>query len=596
MKPMNQQPAARVTDPVQRARIWYALLLAIFGLFALRVFYLQVIRYDYYKKAALNDQLKQYSIPAERGLITAHFGNGMVPIVLNQKLYTLYADPTLVKQPVQAADKLQPIMGGQVSSISQLLKIGGTRYVVLKEKLTSAQSNKVLSYKLPGVGTEEQDYRTYPQGDLASQVVGFVNNSGQGEYGIEQAMNTQLAGTPGQLKAVTDINGIPLAASPNNVSIAPINGKNVDLTIDVGMQSAVEKIVQAAQKQYQSKDVSAIVMDVHTGQVKAMANYPTFDPANYQNVSDPSLFENDTVTYPIEPGSITKLFTVATSLQKGVITPTTSFYDPGSWSIDGASVSDVASDHSQGQETILSTLDKSLNTGATWMLMQLGGGQINAQARNALYDYFSSHFMLGQPTGIQQGNGEEASGYLPTPADNGNGINLTYANVSFGQAYSATALQMVSGLSSILNGGTYYQPTLVDQITGPSGKVNNLAPKVVKNNVVSQQVSNDIISLMEQNNARHINEGYPYLNFGPNYSVGGKTGTAQIAGPTGGYLPNKYMGTYIGFVGGNSPQYAIVVYNMEPNDYGEFAGAGAGQPVFANIAHTLINDFGVTPK
>lgn len=593
---MNQQPAARVTNPVQRARIWYALLLVVFGIFAIRLFYLQVIRHDYYKRAALSDQLRQYTIPAQRGTITAHLGDTSVPIVLNQKLYTLYADPTVVKDTQGTANKVQAVLGGNVDNIMSTLRTSGTRYVVLAKKLTSAQSSKILAYKLPGIGTIEQDYRTYPQGELAAQLLGFVDDSGQGEYGVEQALNNQLAGSPGQLKAVTDINGIPLAASPNNILVAPTNGDSVDLTVDVGMQAGLEKILQAAQKQYQSKDVSAVVMDVHTGQIKAMANYPTYDPANYQEVTDPALFSNDTVTVPIEPGSITKLFTVATSLQKGAITPTTSFYDPGAWTVDGASIQDVASDHSQGQQTVLSTLDKSLNTGATWMLMQLGGGQINAQARSVLYDYFSNHFMLGHPTGIQQGNGEEASGYLPKPANTGSGIDLTFANVSFGQAYTATALQMVTGLSSILNGGTYYQPTLVDATTAASGQVTKVAPKVVKKNVVSQQVSNDVISLMEQNNANHILEGYPYLNFGPNYSVGGKTGTAQIANPMGGYFTNEYNGTYVGFVGGDTPQYAIVVYNLQPNDYGEFAGAGAGQPVFANIAHMLINDFGVTPK
>jgi stage V sporulation protein D (sporulation-specific penicillin-binding protein) len=593
---MDQQPAARVANPVQRVRLAYTLLLIIFGVFAIRLFDLQVINYDHYKKEALNDQLKQYTIPAQRGLITAQLDGSQVPIVLNQELYTLYADPMEVKHPDQVAAKLQPIIGGSTNSIEQLLEEGDTEYVVLAQKLTTAQNNKILGYQIPGVGSTGQDYRTYPQGDLASQVLGFVNNNGQGEYGIEQAMNQQLAGKSGLLKAVTDVNGVPLAANPNNVSVAPVNGDNVDLTINVGIQAGVEKIIQAAQKQYQSKDVSAVVMNVHTGQVVAMANNPTFNPADYENVSNASLFENDAVTYPIEPGSITKLFTVAASLQKGVITPTTGFYDPGSWTIDGATISDVASDHSQGPETILSTLDKSLNTGATWMLMQLGGGQVDAQARNALYDYFSNHFRLGKPTGIQQGNGEEASGYVPTPQDNGNGIDLTYAEMSFGQGYLATALQMASGLSSIINGGTYYQPTLVDQITSPSGKVTNLPPKAVEKNVVTTQTADDIINLMAENNALHINEGYPYLNFGPNYVVGGKTGTAQIASPLGGYLPNVYMGTYTGFVGGNSPEYAITVYNMEPNDYGEFAGAGAGQPVFADIAHMLINDFGVTPK
>ncbi|MEJ0073800.1 MAG: penicillin-binding protein 2 [Candidatus Saccharibacteria bacterium] len=499
-----------------------------------------------------------------------------------------------VKSADQVAAKLQPIIGGNVDGITKQLKTGGTRYVVLKQKLTPAQSDKILAFKFPGVGTEEQDYRTYPQGSMASQLLGFVNNSGTGEYGVEQALNPQLSGKPGQLKAVTDINGVPLAASPDNISTAPVAGSNVDLTIDVGMQAQVEKIVKAAQQSNKSQDVSAVVMDVHTGAIKAMANYPTYDPSAYQDVSDASLFQNDTVSEPIEPGSITKLFTTAASLQKGVITPTTSFYDPGSWAIDGATVSDVEEDHSQGTETILSTLDKSLNTGATWMLMQLGGGQLDAQGRDILYDYFTNHFMLGQPTGVDQGY--EASGYVPKPADTGSGINLTYANMSFGQAYTATALQMVAGLSSILNGGTYYQPYLVDQTTGGNGKVTKISPKVVKSNVISTQTSNDMITLLEENNANHINEGFPYLNFGPNYSVGGKTGTAEIANPLGGYYDDRVNGTYMGFVGGDSPQYAIVVYNLQPTNYSGFAGAATGQPVFAAIAHMLVNDFGVTPK
>lgn len=591
---MNQQPAPTTVNPVQRVRLWYALLLLVFGLFAVRLFYLQVIRYDYYKQAARSDQLKQYTVPAERGIITAHLGDSSVPVVMNQKLYTLYADPTLVKKPDEVAAKLQPILGGNVDDYTALLKTKGTRYVILKKRLTEAQSHKVVALKSPGVGTEEQDYRTYPQGTLAAQLLGFVNNDGKGEYGVEQALNKQLQGTPGQLKAVTDINGVPLAASPNNISTQPVAGDNVNLTIDVGLQSNLEKILKTEQQLHQSKDVSAIIMDVHSGAIKAMANYPTYDPANYQNVDDPSLFQNASVATPIEPGSITKLFTTATALQKGVITPTTTFYDPGSWTVDGAKISDVEEDHSTGQQSILSTLDKSLNTGAAWMLMQVGGGQINSQARNTLYDYFTKHFGLGQVTGVEQGY--EADGYVPKPVDTGSGINLTYGEMAFGQAYMATALQMISGFSSLVNGGTYYQPHLIDQYTDASGKVTAVKPQVVREGVISKQVSDQMISLLEQNNANHIKEGFKYLDFGPNYSIGGKTGTAEIADPAGGYFTSKNNGTYIGFVGGDNPQYAIVVYNMEPSHYAGFAGAATGQTVFGNIAHMVVNDFGVTPK
>ncbi|HSX15249.1 MAG TPA: penicillin-binding protein 2 [Candidatus Saccharimonadales bacterium] len=589
---MNNQPDHAV-NPVQRVRIWYALLLVVFGIFAVRVFYLQVIRYDYYKQAARSDQLKQYVVPAERGVVMAQLGGQDVPIVLNQKLYTLYADPTIVKDAGRAAGKLQPIIGGNTDDIEKLLKKPGTRYVVLKKKLTPEQSAKVLKFKFAGVGTLEQDYRTYPQGTLAAQLLGFVNDEGSGEYGVEQALDKQLAGKAGQLKAVTDINGVPLAASGRNLSTAPVAGDDIGLTIDVGMQAGVERILKAAQEKNQSKSVSAVVLDVRTGAIKAMANYPSYDPANYQKVDDPALFQNTSVATPIEPGSITKLFTTATALQKGVITPQTSFYDPGSWKIDGTKVSDVEEDHSRGQQTVLSTIDKSLNTGATWMLMQMGGGDVNDKARSALYDYFNGHFMLGKATGVEQGY--DPAGYLPGPKDTGAGINLTYANMSFGQAYTATSLQMVSGLAAILNGGTYYQPYLVAQTTH-GGVTKAAEPKALKTDVVTKQTSDDIISLMEQNNELHIHEGYPYLQFGPNYSVGGKTGTAEIAQPGGGYSKDVENGTYLGFVGGNTPQYAIVVYNLEPKKYSGFAGAGTAQPVFADIAHMLVNSFGVEPK
>jgi cell division protein FtsI (penicillin-binding protein 3) len=582
-------------NPVQRVRIWYALLLVVFGVFAVRVFYLQVIRYDFYKKSALHSQLKQYEIPPERGIITAHLGDSTVPIVMNQKLYTLYADPTVVKQPEKVSVKLQAIIGGDASKYTDQLKQGGgIRYTILARKLTPAQNTKVLALKQPGIGTQEQDYRTYPQGTLAAQLLGFVNDEGSGEYGVEQALNKELKGRPGQLKAVTDINGVPLAASADNISTSPVAGDSVGLTIDVGMQAAVEKILKSAQEGYKAKNISAVVMDVHTGAIKAMANYPSYDPANYQKVEDGTLFQNQAVSEPIEPGSITKVFTTATSLQKGVITPSTTFYDPGSWPIDGSKVADVEEDHSTGQQSVLSTLDKSLNTGATWMLMQLGGGQINFQARTTLYDYFTEKFGLGGATGIEQGY--EADGYVPKPQNNGAGINLTYANISFGQAYTATALQMAAAFSSIINGGTYYQPHLVEKTVSGTGKVTDFPARAERTDVISPQVSQQVISLLEQNNTNHIKEGFGYLNFGPNYSVGGKTGTAEIANPIGGYYADKVNGTYMGFVGGNTPQYAIVVYNMQPTKYAGFAGSGTGQPVFANIAHMLVNSFGVTPR
>jgi cell division protein FtsI/penicillin-binding protein 2 len=591
---MSSIDYSAVAQSVRRIRWWYGVLLLVIIAFGLRLFYVQIIRYDHYHAVALSDQLKQYQVPATRGLIEAYESGATVPIVLNQTLYTLYADPTLVTNPASDADKVAKVIGGSASQYQQDMQISSTRYVVLAKKLTAQQSSQILGYKLPGIGTQAQDYRTYPDGSLASQVLGFVNDDGAGEYGVEQALNTELAGKPGQLKAITDASGVPLVASSNNINIKPVPGNNVVLTLDMGMQAQMEQILSNEAKATKSQLISALIMDPNTGAIKAMANYPTYDPSNYASVTDPSVFNNATVSNPIEVGSIMKTLTTSAALDQGVIQPNTTFYDPAHWVIDGFNVTDIEQDGGPGVRSIADILNLSLNTGATWMLMQMGGGQINQKARDAWYNYMVNRFQLGKPTGIEQGY--ESPGYVPSPNDNGAGIDLTYANTAFGQAMTVTAVQMGAALSSVLNGGTYYQPHLVSQTIEANGTTITTQPKIVKSGVVAPKVGQELIPLMQYVVQQHLLSGFSYLNFGSNYLVGGKTGTAQIALPGGGYSGTQFNGTYVGFVGGNTkPQYVIVVYAIEPTVPG-YAGSYAGQPVFADLAHMLINDGYATPK
>lgn len=573
--------------------IWYGLLILIIAVIVARLFYLQVIRHDYYKQAALSDQLKEYSIAPERGIIEASESGNIVPLVLNQKLYTLYADPTIVKNAQVSASEVAAITHGDVSHYQQLMQTKGTRYVILGKKLSQDQSDKILALKLPGVGTQGLDYRTYPQGALASQLLGFVNADGKGTYGLEQALNQELQGTPGELKAITDASGVPLAASPGNIQIDPKNGDDIVLSIDLGVQAQTERILANEYKATRSQGLSAVVIDVNSGQIKAMANYPSYDPSKYQDVSNPSLFLNAAADNAIEPGSTMKNLTTAAALDLGVIQPSTTFYDPAHWIVDGFNITDIEEDGGAGTKSIGDILNLSLNTGATWELMQMGGGKINSQGRNRWHDYMANHYRLGQPTGVEQGY--EGSGYVPS-ANNGYGLNLTYANTAFGQGVTLTALQMAAALSAVLNGGTYYQPHLISQTIDAQGKVHKQTPTILKTGVVKPKVSQQMQSLMEYVVAKHFNPGgFTYLNFPSNYSVGGKTGTAQIANPKGGYYANRYNGTYAGFVGGDKPQYVIVVYNIEPNVAG-YAGSFGGQPVFADLAHMLIDGGYVTPK
>ncbi len=578
---------------LRRVRIWFALLVVILSIFLVRLFYLQVIRHDYYRQSALSDQLKQYQIPASRGIIEAHDGASVVPLVLNQKLYTLYADPTYIKDAGTVAAKVAAIIGGDAATYQSELTVKNTRYSVLAKKLTAAQNKQIIALQYPGLGTQEQDYRTYPQGELAAQLLGFVNNDGVGTYGIEQALNGELKGKPGELKAITDVNGVPLAASGNNIMTAPTQGDQVTLTIDMGIQKQVEAILAPLVKSTKADSGSVVVMDTDTGAVKAMANFPSYDPSNYANVSDSSVFNNRTVTAPIEIGSIMKTLTTSAALNQGVIQPNTTYFDPSRWTIDGFNITNIEGDGGPGVRSIAELLNLSLNTGATWELMQMGGGgPINQKGRDIWYNYMTKHFRLGMPTGIEQGY--EDPGIVPKPENNGAGIDLTYANTAFGQAMTATPIQMASALSAVLNGGTYYQPHLVDQTTTANGKVTIDKPKVLASNVVSPKIGPELVPLMQF----VVNNHYIVPAFDQtHYIVGGKTGTAQIAKPSGGYRSDVYNGTYVGFVGGDKPQYTIVVFMDKPHvAAGAYAGTAAAQPVFAGVAHMLINNAYVTPK
>jgi len=578
-------------SPIQRIHIWYAALLLVSAVFVVRLFYLQVIRHDYYQKAALTVQLKEYEIPAPRGVIEAYSGNTTVPIVLNEKLYTVYADPVYVKDAQKAADELARALGGRASEYESLLRAEDTRYVVLAKKLPKAKSDKVTSLSLKGIGVREVPYRTYPQGSLAAQLLGFVNDEGVGKYGVEQALDGVLTGVPGQLKAITDAAGVPLAANEDNVNTEPEAGKRVMLTIDIGMQQQLEDILKAGLKRARSESGSALVLEAKTGAIKAMANYPTYNPAEFFKVQNGEDFNNAAVAAPLEIGSIMKPLTAAAALDLGVVHKNQTYHDPSRYKIGDAVVSNIEEDGGPGTRSVRDILQLSLNTGATWLLMQMGGGEINQQARERWHGYMTDHFQFGKATGVEQGY--ESGGVIPDPNE-GFGLDIRYANTAFGQGMSATPLQMGAALASVVNGGTYYKPHLVEATIDAAGAEQKDNPKVVREKVVSQSVSKTIRDMMQYTIEKN-KFVYGFKQDYPAYSIGGKTGTAEVARPEGGYYDNVFNGMFMGFVGGNEAQYVIVVRVNKPKIPG-YAGSQAAAPLFVDLTKMLINNFSVTPK
>jgi stage V sporulation protein D (sporulation-specific penicillin-binding protein) len=589
---MNIYPPATGNTSVIRIRVLYAALAVISAVFVVRLFYLQIIQYDHYRKAALQSQFKEYEIPAERGIIEAHDGDKTVPLVLNETLYTVFADPSFITDPQKDAALVAGVVGGDSRDYEKAMR-AKSRYAVLATRVSKdkkVQLDSVLDKAgVKGIGTRDATYRTYPQGSLAAQLLGFVDNDGQGRYGLEQDMQKQLSGTPGQLKAITDAHGVPLVSNKDNVVTQPVDGQRVTLTLDIPLQRKLEDTLQAGLKRAQSKSGSALILDPSSGAIVAMANYPTYNPGEFYKVDNQADFTNAAVSSPLEVGSVMKVFTTAAALDSGSVAKDQTYNDPGHFDIDGHTIRNIEEDGGPGQRSVADILKWSLNTGATWLLMQMGGGQVNSKARSTWHSYMVDHYQFGKPTGVEQGY--EDGGIIPDPS-HGQGLNLQYANTSFGQGMTATPLQIGAALGGVLNGGTYYRPHVVEQVhaaAGADGKPP--APAVVRTGVVSAQTSATIIDFMRQTAVRNIKQP-----FRPGFIVGGKTGTAQIADPqNGGYFEDKYNGMYTGFVGGDMPQYVIVVRVNEPKING-YAGFAAAQPLFVDVVNDLLDAGMVTPK
>lgn len=576
MRPKASQASVPVYFNSSRLNIWYGVLLLVFGLFVIRLFYLQVIQYDHYSLVAHQGQYKEYEIPADRGIIEAHDGGNVVPIVLNEEVYTLFADPKYIKDPKSTADAVARIIGGNASDYEAKMR-ADTRYAILAKKMPANKHEELDKLGIKGLGTRSTPQRTYPQGSLAAQILGFVDDEGAGKYGVEQYLDEQLKGKPGELKAITDASGVPLVGAGDNVSRDAEPGKRTLLTIDLSMQRRVEDTLKSHLEQVRSNSGSVIVIDPATGAIKAMANYPTYNPSDFSKVENPAVFSNAAVSSPMEVGSVMKTLTVAAGLNEGVVSANTTYYDPGFYKIGTATVHNVEEDGGAATRSISDILRYSLNTGATYILKQLGGGEINEQGRLKWNDYLTNHYKFGSKTGIEQGY--EAEGFVPSPTE-GYGLDIQYANTAFGQGINITPLQFAAAFTATINGGTYYRPHLVepDQI----GKKD-----ILKSDVVKPEISGVLRGMHEnsvQNNYRFLKRD--------GYRVGGKTGTAEVPKPEGGYYTDRYNGTFVGYVGGDTPQYVIFVRVDEPK-VGGYAGTSAAAPLFGKTMDMLIQNYAV---
>jgi cell division protein FtsI (penicillin-binding protein 3) len=574
-----------------RPRILAILTIVIMAVFVVRLFYLQIIEHGYYVTQANLEQLKQLVIPAKRGEIYAMDDGTPVKIVLNQDVYTVFADPATVSNRKGVINLINRVAGANAEpDISGLLAQKGSRYAVLATKMSPQQAATIKDANLQGIGFQEGTQRVYPEGQLAAQTLGFVNDQGQGRYGIEQGMNKELSGTNGLLQSVTDVSDVPLTIGNNNIDKPAKNGTNIVMTIDQNVQAKAEEALAAGLKKSHATNGSVMVMDPQSGKILAMANLPTFDPSQYEKVQDISVFNNATISAPYEPGSDMKTLTMATGVDKGVVTPDSTYNNT-----DHIQVGDrVISNATLGQTGVITlqhALNYSLNTGFVTVAERLGDGQnINLQARDTMYDYFHNKFGLGQLTGIQL-SGEEAGIILPPTDPNGGAVQ--YSNMAFGQGLDVTMVQVCAAFSSVINGGTYYSPTVLAGTMSDDGSIfTPQTSKPVRTSVIKPSTSDTMRNMI------HVARDAFYASDDTSgYYVGGKTGTSQTL-VDGQYVNNQTVGTYLGF-GGNDgtssgPKYVIMVQVSGKNM--NLAGNTDAMPIFTDISNWMLNYLKLQPK
>ena len=565
-------------------------LLVAMAAFVLRLFQLQILQYSKYTEMARASQQRQFIIPAERGKIYMMDGKTPAPVVLNQAVYTVITDPHAVndKEREQIITSLREVAGGEMTDkAAERLSNKNSRYEVLAKNITRTQAEKLKEKNFAGILYQQGSLRSYPEGALGAHVLGFVNAAGEGQYGIEGALDKRLKGRDGLLQSVTDVRNVPLTVGKNNMRIEAKPGDNLVLTIDRNIQNQAEVALKKGIEAANATEGSAIVMNPKNGQILAMANYPTYNPAEFNKQKNPAVFMNSAAMVPFEPGSIVKSFSFATAIDKGAITPSSTYNNTDCIKVADRTMCNALKGLG-GTMTIQGAFNNSLNVGTITAIRRLGNGsQINLAARQTLYEYYHDKFGFGSKTGLELG---EAAGYI-YPPDSVEGNEVRYSAMTYGQSMNLTMVQVAAGFSSLVNGGQYYKPTIL------SGTIDNEGHfQAVENKSLRQTVSGNTSSQMRTmlSTARH--SSFLSKSDKPGYEIGGKTGTSEAV-VNGLYTQKETIATYIGYGGGkNGAEYVIMVRVAAPGRGINLQGNIHAGPIFTDISNWMIDYMKIAPK
>jgi cell division protein FtsI (penicillin-binding protein 3) len=580
-RPQKTKPVKRRTEPrrlrlgsgPRRLQVGFVVIAMLMSVFAGRLFVLQGVEASEYATKAISERQRTITLLARRGDITDASG---VSLATTVESVAVTADPKLTTPKAkQIAKVLSPLLKVPEADLVKQLTKPKSRFVYLARKVYpdvwDKASKELREAELSGVFQEPDPIRVYPAGEVASNIVGFVNSEGKGGGGLEYALNKSLSGKPGKEVYERGAGGrqIPLASSSEQ---AAVQGSDVKLTIDRDVQWVAQQAIAAQVEKTKAQSGDVVVMDVKTGEIVAMATAPGYNPNQVGKSKDDDR-RNRPLEDIYEPGSVAKVITAAALIDSGYVSGQTKIDVPGTITRGGKRIKDYWA-HGNLNLTFAGAIAKSSNVG-TVLAAEKMPKQVQAS--------YLAKFGIGRPTGI--GFPGESKGLLAPPEDWG---RLERATISFGQGMAANAVQMTSVVATIANGGVRVEPSLIKGATDGSGKyVRSPAPE--RTRVVSEETAKEVTGMMEAVTAP---DGAAHAAAIPGYRVAGKTGTAQRVDPACGCY-RGYTTSFAGFAPAESPRFVAYVVLQDPQ--GDATGSSTAAPVFSQVMSFALHKYGVAP-
>jgi cell division protein FtsI (penicillin-binding protein 3)/stage V sporulation protein D (sporulation-specific penicillin-binding protein) len=557
----------------QRIGLVCSFVALIFTFFAFRLVNLQVGGHEKFSHLAAEKHGVKQPIAAVRGNIFDRHGE---VLAVNVPVRTVYADGTHIKDPLALAHVAAPFLGLPEKELA--LKLASKRpYVVIRSGISELDATAMMraleESKLSGLYLQPGSERSYPNGKMLSHVLGFVDHSGHGIDGIERTFDKELAGRNGYRHIEHDRKGLEIVLYRGQEEPV-INGTNIYLTIDMGLQAILEKQLDSAMETYKPAGATAILVDPKTGEILAMGSRPNYDPNHYSEAT-PEELRNRAVTDMYEPGSVFKVVAASGAINEGIVTEnSTIFCEHGAFLYGGKILHDAHGDYF-GDLSVRDVLVHSSNIGAAKIAMKMG---------DTKYYEYVRRFGFGEKTNIPLPG--EISGLVNPPA---RWDKLTITRMAMGHAIAATPIQVVMEIACIANDGKLMVPQLIHHRDQEKEKMEPIVRREIISSKVAEIINGALIDVVARGTAQHAKMD--------GYSVAGKTGTAQKINTHGGYLEGRYIVSFAGYFPAEKPRIAglVVIDDARIGSIANFGGLVAA-PIFSKIGEASARYLDLLPS